>query len=125
MRKILIVEDNAMLSETYAEMLKLEGYDVLEVEATGEGAVDSALLNRPDVIIMDIALEGAMSGIQAAVRINRSMSVPIILISGHSDENTRSMVDAISNSMFMMKPVRFAMLDSLITEALEQLKGSE
>jgi len=64
--RILIVEDDAILITHLEQTLIQIGYQVSGLAATGEAAVAAALAQKPDAILMDIRLRGAMTGIQAA-----------------------------------------------------------
>ena len=88
--KVLIVEDEGILSLDLANSLESLGYEVIDAVATGEEAVQLVDLKQPDLILMDIQLAGKLDGIQAAEKINSRYNIPIIYISGHTDELTLS-----------------------------------
>lgn len=117
-RKILIVEDNVMLRETYVEIVRLLGHEIVGVEATGRGAVEAARRHSPDLVFMDIALDGGMTGIEAAESITEHRALPIIFISGFSDEKVRGRLVGIPNYRLMMKPIDFDELRSVVCEML-------
>jgi CheY-like chemotaxis protein len=87
-KQILVVEDNAIIGMDIAEHLKQMEYDVIDVVATGEEAILRANATHPDLILMDIHLDGAMDGTEAARRINARFDIPIIYITAYSDEET-------------------------------------
>ena len=74
--RILIVEDDAVLAVHLEEMLAQMGYQVTGLAATGNNAIQSALEQSPDVILMDIRLRGDMNGIQAAEAIHKNADIP-------------------------------------------------
>jgi DNA-binding response OmpR family regulator len=78
---ILIVEDDLLIGLLLTDMLKAMGHDVCGVERTESGAVDSALLNRPDLMIVDARLCSG-SGITAVARISATVAIPHIFVSG-------------------------------------------
>lgn len=121
--KVLLVEDNVMLSETYAEILSLLGHEVLDIVVTGPDAIEAARRNLPDLVLMDIALEGVMSGIEAAEIIVEHRPMPIIFISGFSDEKVRARVSKIPNHRFMMKPIDFEALREVISGLVKAGSG--
>ncbi|MBW1979230.1 MAG: response regulator [Deltaproteobacteria bacterium] len=69
MARIMIVEDEEPVSEYIASSLKMKGYAVCSIERSGEGAVEAAMRERPDLVLMDILLEGRMDGVEAAGKI--------------------------------------------------------
>ena len=63
--RILIVEDEPIVAQDLREQLAKLGYDPVAVSATGEEALALAGQQRPDLVLMDIELAGAMDGIRA------------------------------------------------------------
>ena len=64
--RILVVEDEGIVGLEIQNRLTNMGYTVTDVVATGEGAIDRATLDQPDLILMDIRLKGAVDGVDAA-----------------------------------------------------------
>ncbi len=87
--KIMVVEDEYLLAMEMQSDLKGMGYDVCEFVATGEDAIKNAGHERPDVVLMDIVLQGEMNGIEAAKEIHSSYGIPIIFITGCEDEGIK------------------------------------
>jgi len=73
----------------------------------GKTAVDMTKKINPDLILMDIALEGDMNGIEAMQKIRGFSDVPVIFITGNSDPEHRDKAIATSNSYYLIKPVEF------------------
>jgi DNA-binding response OmpR family regulator len=117
--KILVIEDNVMLAETYVDLLQHSGYEVLDVVATGEAALRAASRGRPDLVLMDISLTGPMDGIETYEMIQEKLDVPVIFISGLSDERSRDRMQQVPNHRFLMKPVDFSELEQVIAELLK------
>ena len=84
--RIMIVEDESIVAMGIKHKLEDLGYQIVGIEATGEGAVDTALKTEPDLILMDIVLKGDMDGIEAAQMIHGYIDTPIIYITAYSDE---------------------------------------
>ncbi len=112
---ILIVED---VDDTrYVMRLALEqlGYSVIEAE-DGEMAVEIALRERPDIILMDLSLP-LLDGIAAttSIRGNEKMrEVPIIALTGHQKMDLRTEAKASGFNAFVTKPIDIDFLDGLI-----------
>ena len=83
--RLLIVEDEALIAEETADRLTRLGYQVLGIADTGPQAIAMAQQLQPDLVLMDIRLKGAMSGIEAAEQIYQSLQTPVIFASAHSD----------------------------------------
>jgi len=103
-KQILVVEDNAIIGMDIAEHLKQMEYDVIDVVATGEEAILRANATHPDLILMDIHLDGAMDGTEAARRINARFDIPIIYITAYSDEETLASANRVFSYGYIIKP---------------------
>lgn len=84
-KKILIVEDNFVLSMYEEKLLSDMGHLVVGKVPSGEEAVEQFQKLNPDLIIMDISLEGDMNGIEAMNIIREYSDVPAVFVSGNSD----------------------------------------
>ncbi|MFI5144732.1 MAG: response regulator, partial [Ignavibacteria bacterium] len=73
--KILIVEDNVIIASGIKYNLVDVGYEVVAMVKTGKDAVKKANKLKPDLILMDIKLEGEMDGIQAAEKIKKKHNI--------------------------------------------------
>ncbi|HUT39549.1 MAG TPA: response regulator [Methanoregula sp.] len=83
--------------------LKL-GYDICGSAATGEEAMQYVADMRPDLVLMDINLEGEIDGIETAARIKKDYNIPIIFVSAYFDEATIARAKAINPEGFLRKP---------------------
>jgi PAS domain S-box-containing protein/putative nucleotidyltransferase with HDIG domain len=115
---ILIVEDDAILVTRLEQTLIQSGYQVAGVAATGKAAVESALAQKPDAILMDIQLRGEMTGIQAAAEIHRQMDIPIIYLTAYTDEEMLQQAKVTDAYAFLSKPVRDRELRASLEMAL-------
>lgn len=87
-KKILITEDEGIVALEIRETLENLGYYVVGEAQTGQEAIELARDNKPDLVLMDITLQGDMDGIEAAERIYNLYDIPIIFLTSHSDEAT-------------------------------------
>ena len=87
-RKILIVEDEAVTSVMLEKTLRELGYEVVGSAFDGREAIEIAKNKHPDLILMDIRLQGDMDGIETAKRIYQQYNIPSIYLTAHSDEDT-------------------------------------
>ncbi|WP_439182359.1 response regulator [Carboxylicivirga taeanensis] len=105
MRKVLVVEDDKFISAIFTMFLRELGHELIGKCADGKDAVRLCHRLRPDVVLMDIHLEGEMDGIQTAEQLRRELDIPVIYVS--SDTSSQVIKRAIvSNSYgFLVKPV--------------------
>lgn len=87
-RRILIVEDEAVTSVLLEKTLKELGYEVVGSAFDGTEAIALARDKHPDIILMDIRIQGDMDGIETAKRIYQLYGIPIIYLTAHSDDDT-------------------------------------
>jgi CheY-like chemotaxis protein len=116
--RILVVEDEMVISLEIAATLKRLGYEVAGQAITGAEAVRLADEADPDLILMDIRLKGEMDGIEAASRIRERNDRPVIFLTAHSDEVTLERAISISPSGYLIKPFKDRELYSSIELAL-------
>ena len=105
MRKVLVVEDDKFISAIFTMFLRELGHEMIGRCADGRDAVDLSHRLRPDVVLMDIHLEGELDGIHTAEKLRRELDIPVIYVS--SDTSSQVIKRAIvSNSYgFLVKPV--------------------
>jgi len=103
--KILIVEDDSMLCTVFEMFLDELGYSQCGTVASGEAALEHCESKTPDLILMDIHLDGEIDGIETAKRIFGKHNIPIIYISGDSDVSTVQRAILPNTYGFMTKPV--------------------
>lgn len=86
-------------------MVQNLGHNVVAKVTTGEDAIEAAKEHEPDIILMDIRLRGEMDGIEAMSIIRRSAKIPVIFITGNSDDNYRKRVEEVDPLDFLTKPI--------------------
>ncbi|MBM9604951.1 response regulator [Desulfopila inferna] len=90
--RILVVEDEILVGIMLSRKLESCGYEVGDVIINGEEAVRVTDRERPDVILMDIALSGSLNGLEAARQIRDKYNIPIILFTGYDTEKLSQQV---------------------------------
>ena len=85
--RILVVEDERITAEDIKDGLKSLGYEVPAVVYSGEDAVCKAGELQPDLVLMDIKLEGEMDGIEAAMQIRERYDIPVIYLTAYSSNS--------------------------------------
>ncbi|MGI9069694.1 MAG: response regulator [Pyrinomonadaceae bacterium] len=114
-RTVLVVEDGE--DTRYLMRIELErlGYLVIEAE-DGQKAVEAALLDRPDIILMDLSLP-VMDGFAATEQIRASdglEGVPIIAVTAHQETDFRAGAKAAGFNAYVTKPIDIKWLSELI-----------
>ncbi len=101
--KILIAEDDHFVSSCLSPMLQNMGHTVTDCVSSGAAAVDSAQKTSPDLILMDIGLED-MNGLQASRNILERQSLPIVILTAHTDQALIEEAEAIGVAGYIIKP---------------------
>jgi len=86
--KILVVEDERVVSLEIQTALLRMGYQVPCTVTTGEEAFQKVAEIHPDLVLMDIKLKGRMDGIETAKKIKEEFRIPVIFITAHTDKET-------------------------------------
>lgn len=123
--KILVVEDVVNLAAVLKARLETYGYEICDVANTGRKAIDGALHHQPDLILMDIMLEGDMNGIEAAEHIQAQLDVPIIYLSCLNDEKVIDQVIKTNPYGYILKPYDGAELRFGIENALNMYRSDK
>lgn len=121
---ILIVEDEAIVAADLACMLERVGYRVCGTTGFAEEAVSRARELRPELILMDIRLAGAMDGVEAAGIIHRELDIPVVFLTAHSDQATLDRAKLSDPYGYLLKPFEELGLETHIEMALN-MHGAE
>lgn len=119
--RILIAEDNDLVSLTLEEQLKGLGYDVIGIARSGAEAVSLAMRLKPDLIMMDIRMP-EMEGTEAAARIRDQSPVPIIMLTAYADKETIKKAELAGALAYLVKPVNENELPPAINIAMARFK---
>lgn len=104
-KKVLIVEDEMIISLMLEQMVVQMGHKVVGKATSGEVAVKQALEVQPEVILMDIRLQGNMDGVEAISQIQEKINVSVIYITGNTDQMYKKRVKETQYLDFLIKPV--------------------
>lgn len=102
--RVLIVEDELIVSADIAARLERMGYQVIGQADQAEQAVKICLEKQPDLVLMDIRLKGKMDGIAAAGQIHSHCSIPIVFLTAHADESTLQRAKISEPYGYILKP---------------------
>ncbi|MBC8167966.1 MAG: response regulator [Bryobacteraceae bacterium] len=122
--RILIVEDESIVQLDLQNRLERLGYSVVGTASRGEEAIAKAVELTPDLVLMDVRLEGAMDGVEAARQIREVQGTPVIYLTAYE----AMFPDAVRREVLrpcLSKPFRTAELQSAIDRTLADLNGPQ
>jgi PAS domain S-box-containing protein len=102
--RILIVEDERIVALDLRQRLTSVGYNVVGIAATGEEAIRLTGETSPDLVLMDITLQGEMDGVQAAAAILGESEIPVLYLTAHADSSTLERVKTTGPFGYVLKP---------------------
>jgi CheY-like chemotaxis protein len=102
--RILIVEDEAIVAAVLQDSLSRLGYEVPETFPSGEEALERIPELKPDLVLMDIVLQGRMNGIEAAAEVRRRHGLPVVFLTSHADEATFERAKLTEPFGYVLKP---------------------
>ena len=128
---ILLVEDEAIIAADLASKLGFLGYEVVGTARNGDDAVKMACRLKPQLVLMDIQLEGEKDGIETTKAILRQLDVPVIYLTAHTDAATLERIKPTNPYGVIMKPFEERDISTTIEMALykyrtdRQLRNNE
>ena len=102
--RVLVVEDEYIISRDLMVRLENMGYTPLGPAATGNKAIELTQKEHPDVILMDIALSGDMDGIETADHIRSNFNIPVIYVTAFSDDGVIDRAKPTAPYGYLIKP---------------------
>jgi two-component system cell cycle sensor histidine kinase/response regulator CckA len=118
MNAVMIVEDEQLIAKDIADTLTKLGYDVTGTVASAEACVESAQSRRPDLVLMDIHLQGELDGIEAARLLRERFDIPVVFLSAYADEGTVARAKLSAPLGYLLKPFRKSELRSAVEVGL-------
>ncbi len=116
--RILIVEDEMIIAEDIKRTLWLLGYEVVDMVSSGKKAIEIAKAKKPDLILMDIMLEGDLTGLEAAKIINIEYKIPIVFLTVYANYNILREAAESNPFGYLLKPFEDRALHATIKMAL-------
>lgn len=123
--RILVVEDVANVALVLKTRLETFGYEICDIANTGPLAIEQAIRHCPDLILMDIMLEGDMNGIEAAETISEQLDVPIIYLSCLNDQKVFDRALETNPYGYILKPYDSAALRFGIENAIKMHRSNQ
>ena len=122
--KILIVEDESIVALDLKHRLMELGYVVTAVTNSGEKAIQQAAETRPDLVLMDIRLNGKMDGIETARHFQDKFKVPVIYLTALANDDTLARAKATNFCGYILKPFDERELHNAVRYALVHCKST-
>jgi CheY-like chemotaxis protein len=123
--RVLIVEDEAVVAFHLRQELTKLGYIVAGVATQGQQALKLIDEVFPDVVLMDIHIQGEMDGIETAKLIPRYLHIPVIFLTAYSEDSTLKRAGDTHPYGYLIKPFLDRELHATIKMALERSKADE
>ena len=118
--EILIVEDELLIAENLAMKLKKMDYSISSIVSSGQAALESVKSNKPDLILMDIAIKGSMDGIETAAKIGETEEIPIVYLTAYADDRTLDRASQTNCYGYILKPFKDRELHATIKITLKK-----
>lgn len=119
--KVLIVEDEAITALDLKLSLEDLGYEVVATVDNGQEAINVAVEERPDVVLMDINLKGDMNGIEAAAKITE-FAIPIVYLTANTDDATFYEANEEGAYGYLTKPYNIIKLKNVVKLTIHRAK---
>jgi two-component system, response regulator PdtaR len=121
-KRILIVEDEAVIAESLKLCLEDSGYNILKTVSTGEDAIKSAEKNKPDLILMDVRLRGPMNGYETVTKIRLNSNIPVIYSTAGDQYQIDEMARGTKPYDYIIKPFDHDELVSKIEKLIDEFR---
>lgn len=121
--RILVVEDEPHIAQDIQAKLEDCGYRIVGIAASGAAALHAINKQRPDLVLMDIVLDGSMDGIDTAQQIHDAHNIPIIFLTAHAEEDRLQRAKITDPFGYVLKPVHARELHAAIMLALHKAES--
>lgn len=118
MSKILVVDDEAIITMQLEERLNAMGYTVPGMAASGEDAIEKARRLKPDLVLMDIVMPGKLNGIEAAKTITEELDIPVVFVTSYADDAIIQKAKQVGPYGYIVKPFNELEIKAAIEVAL-------
>lgn len=119
-RRILLVEDEEIILAAVALQLRRNGFDVVATASSGKDAIEAAAASSPDLILMDLRLQGGMNGLDAARQIRQTSAVPILFVTAHAHKLASTLGELPGKNRVIAKPFSTQELCGLVESMLAE-----
>jgi PAS domain S-box-containing protein len=121
--RVMIVEDEVIVARDLAATLERSGCEIVGMERKAESALEKCETLRPDLLVVDVKLAGAMDGIDFVKALKTSMDIPVVYLTAQSDEGTLERIADTDPSGYLTKPVNHQELVANVTQSARRFKA--
>lgn len=131
MPRILVADDEATITTHLEEKLKAMGYEVVGRAASGPEAVALSRRLKPDLVLMDIVMEGEYDGVEAARFLRQELRIPVVFLTAYGDDQLIARAKTVEPLGYILKPFQDMALRAAVEVALfnrevsQRIKESE
>ena len=125
MSRLLIVDDERVVTRGLEEDLTQMGYEVVGFASSGKEAIVKARILHPDLVLMDIVMPGAKDGIVAATEINAELNIPVVFLTAYSDLELVERAKWSEAFGYILKPVQYQQLRATIEMTLHKITNED
>lgn len=118
MAAILVVEDERIVACDIEESLLALGYDVVGTAASADECWSAVARRRPDLVLMDVRIQGEIDGIETARRLRANFDIPVVYLTAYADERSIERACGTAPHGYVLKPFRSGELRSAVEVAL-------
>jgi len=115
-KRVLLAEDESNIVESLTFLLLRAGFDVIS-EMNGQAALDAAIEDPPDVMVLDVMLPG-LDGLEVLRRLRadpRSASLPVLMLTAKGQREDRETAIGAGANLFITKPFSNAEVIAAVT----------
>lgn len=116
--RILVVEDDRVVARDLAQQMSRAGHTVVGITARGEDALPLAAETLPDLVLMDVRLEGELDGIDTARLLRENLNLPVVFLTAYADEDTVRRATLTEPFGYVLKPFDDTQLRTVVDMAL-------
>jgi signal transduction histidine kinase len=118
--RILVVEDESIVAFNLQQRLSMLGYDVPAIAVSGKESLELVDSTRPDMVLMDIHIQGDVDGIEVAAKLRETHAIPVIYLTAYSEDSTLERARKTQPYGYLLKPFSERELHATIQMAFER-----
>ncbi len=122
--RVLVVDDDSLVADGLALQLRAIGHDVIGIAGGGLEALRSARSLQPDLVLLDIQMHD-LDGLSVCRHLMQQQSIPILMVTGHSDHQLIAEAERCGASGYLLKPTDERRLDAAMVQALARFARSQ
>ncbi|MCU0848402.1 MAG: diguanylate cyclase [Spirochaetes bacterium] len=120
--RFMIVEDEGIVARDIKHILEENGHDITGIAYSADEAIHRIEHDRPDMILMDIMLNGEINGIDASRLISEKFEIPVVFVTAYSDKPLIEKAKKISTYGYILKPLKKKELEITVEMGLARLE---